>query len=1179
MRYKYFILFFLTINSSICFSQLIPFNANINLSKYNICPGENVTATANISAGPAGFIIGAPHTFNWYKGTYNFSSGEWSYSLLSSGASNTIVLNEVSDYKLVVNSTGSGIPAVETSFSVSAAFYPEIYTQFDLTSVCSNQTLKIDAYPKSNPDINQVYTYQWILNNIDIPNATNHQFLASGSGTYKVRISNGTCSFTSNSKTITSSNSTINETPVIRATNNNKICYGTNTYLINSVNQNPNYTFRWARLINSNGNIIENLGTTYIENYFQPADSGSYKGYIFNQDGCYVSSNVIQITKPAINPGLTTLYGGFCDSASVINTISNPQNYNFQWAAMGEVQTSPTISNFTFRKDTVLFDNKSSNILGLKNFQILPSAITDRYLTNWTLESYISGSDGCAVLGSRNYYNKQITGNAFSVLPTSPNPGILRNVTTTSAVYCLGSPVLLGANIKFTVGELLDPPSGAVAYYKWTGPNNFTSTLRQPYFQSIAENNAGEYTLTVDYYGAGNPVLCTSRTFKTIILIKPLDFYILGESPLDDPKVYCDGSNFNVNLSWYHDNFQRENGDYGLFTGVWTDPNGNVKANISNSSTASFSITNFNSSQEGEYVFTGNLVGGVCPTSNIILKKKLVIATAENIKLTQTITPDACVSAGFQLFSNVGNGNITAGTAMKKYSFTGPGANWINQEYFHNVAVNYTTSNLGTYQHSLHACGITKSLPSNLVYPINCPPLTSSIFKNEIVETKSIQSSSASITLPTIVNIVPGSAINILPIIIPFYAENTFLWNGPNGFTSTSKRLFIPNSNNSHEGEYTLTSYLGSGFSPSTIVSKIIIGVDNKPTNFEISPKVLSNGPINKCITQRLDFQDNIKIEPADAFGSASFLWTGPSGFTSTNPYPVISQLQAQQAGDYKVIVTFSGKYSGVDSAIINVSLDPKAIIEGSDLICSGSSISLSGKIQDLDRTPGQALTYSWSGPNGFSSTIKNPIISSAGTFSLNITKTGGGCNGTYSTQKIVVLNPNPYTTKDLEVENYYLSNPLIKNKETGNYLPDKSFVLNATYPGIINSLVWTGPNGFNKNTSQAIVLSPTYQNQGIYTISANVKATACNGGTMDVNISKTVNINILGCPNNLLLENISGNIISSEKIQSAENSIQAANQIISGKVIYRANKYILLEPGFRADNGVVFKTEFGGCN
>lgn len=1177
MKPKVIFLFCLILISKSAFSQIIPFNINLNYSKNYLCPEDSSIVSATLTPGPAGFVIGAPHTFEWYKGIYDFNTGIWTYTLLSEVSNDSIVLKDVADYKLIVKSNSNSIPPVETTFNILAAFYPEIHTQFQLTSICLNQTLKIEAFPKSDPSINRNYTYQWKLDDIDIPGATNHQYFASVAGNYKVRIDNGSCAFTSTIKTLTSSNATLNETPIIRATNNSKICYGTVTHLINSVNQNPDYTFRWARVFNNNGNVTESLGEILTENYFVPADSGSYRGYVFNQGGCFVfSSNVVKITKPTIPLASIQRFGGFCDSLTVISPIPNPQNYNFQWAAIGDVQTSPTITNFTYRKDTVLFDNQGKNLLGLRNFEILPSPTTSVYLTNWALEHFISGSDGCAIRGVPVYFDKQVTGNAFSTIATSPNPGTLTNITETTSVYCAGTAVVLAANIKFTVGQFTTPPVGAVAQYFWTGPNNFTSNVRQPYFASIAENQAGEYTLKVDYYAAGNPTLCTSRTFKTSILIKPLVFYNINENPLEDAKVYCLGSNFNVALSPYHDNYLRPYADYGTFTGVWKNESGTTVATVTNANLAILSITNFSPQ---EYTFTGSLSGGMCPTPNILYKKKFVAATFDNIILKQKITPNACTNASFILTSNLGIGNITPGTPMKKYSFVGPGANWVNQDFFNNVSINYTNLNLGSYQHSIHACGITKSLTTSLVYPSNCPPLTNPIVENQTPAPTNTQSSIVSVTLPTIINVVPDSPINLLPTISPFYAENTFNWQGPNGFSSTSKRLFIPNANNTNEGEYTLISNFGSGFTPSSIITKVIVVVDSKPSNLEIKPKILAINQINKCVSQRLDFQDFITFEPADAFGHASFTWTGPSGFTSTNPFPVIPNLAANQAGIFKVLVTFSGKYVGVDSAMINVSLNPTATILGSDLICTNSSLLLEGNLQDLDQTQGQTIAYLWNGPNGFTSNIKQATINEAGTYTLNITKTGGGCNGAFSTQKTILLNPMAYTVNDLEVENFYLSSPLIKGKETGNYLIGKSFGLSATYQGIVNSYSWTGPNGFNQTTRQANILSPTNQNQGVYMLTANVKANACSGGTIDVNISKTITINILGCPSNLVVSNIAGNIFSGEKILKAEFSIEAANQIISGKTTYQANNYILLNAGFKVDSGTVFKTQYGGCN
>jgi hypothetical protein len=72
-------------------------------------------------------------------------------------------------------------------------------------------------------------------------------------------------------------------------------------------------------------------------------------------------------------------------------------------------------------------------------------------------------------------------------------------------------------------------------------------------------------------------------------------------------------------------------------------------------------------------------------------------------------------------------------------------------------------------------------------------------------------------------------------------------------------------------------------------------------------------------------------------------------------------------------------------------------------------------------------------------------------------------------------------------------------------------------------------------------------------------------------------------CPTSLTLASTADDYSSGILIREANAStgvIIATNKITStANVTYRAGKSIQLEPGFKADNGVVFKTEFGGCN
>lgn len=61
--------------------------------------------------------------------------------------------------------------------------------------------------------------------------------------------------------------------------------------------------------------------------------------------------------------------------------------------------------------------------------------------------------------------------------------------------------------------------------------------------------------------------------------------------------------------------------------------------------------------------------------------------------------------------------------------------------------------------------------------------------------------------------------------------------------------------------------------------------------------------------------------------------------------------------------------------------------------------------------------------------------------------------------------------------------------------------------------------------------------------------------------------------------DDISSGILIKE-VNASNGVIIATNKITgSANVTYKAGKSISLEPGFKADNGVVFKTEFGGCN
>lgn len=72
-------------------------------------------------------------------------------------------------------------------------------------------------------------------------------------------------------------------------------------------------------------------------------------------------------------------------------------------------------------------------------------------------------------------------------------------------------------------------------------------------------------------------------------------------------------------------------------------------------------------------------------------------------------------------------------------------------------------------------------------------------------------------------------------------------------------------------------------------------------------------------------------------------------------------------------------------------------------------------------------------------------------------------------------------------------------------------------------------------------------------------------------------------CVENLVLQSNNDNLNTGNVVKEAKNltgTINATNKITgNANVIYRAGRSITFSPGFVAEKGTVFKTEFGGCN
>lgn len=134
----------------------------------------------------------------------------------------------------------------------------------------------------------------------------------------------------------------------------------------------------------------------------------------------------------------------------------------------------------------------------------------------------------------------------------------------------------------------------------------------------------------------------------------------------------------------------------------------------------------------------------------------------------------------------------------------------------------------------------------------------------------------------------------------------------------------------------------------------------------------------------------------------SNFMWSD----MSTN-----QTLNVSSSGTYYVDVTDANGCTGTDTVMVTINPIPAAPISGSNSpICAGQTLSLTSN------TIGGA-TYSWSGPNSFTSSLEDPTIggvttAASGTYSIAVTVNGctspaGTISVTVNANTIVNLGPD----------------------------------------------------------------------------------------------------------------------------------------------------------------------------
>ncbi len=131
--------------------------------------------------------------------------------------------------------------------------------------------------------------------------------------------------------------------------------------------------------------------------------------------------------------------------------------------------------------------------------------------------------------------------------------------------------------------------------------------------------------------------------------------------------------------------------------------------------------------------------------------------------------------------------------------------------------------------------------------------------------------------------------------------NSSYQWSGPNNFSSTLQNPSIQNVNLTYNGTYTVTV---TDNNQCYAISSVNVIINPSP-----SVTITANNPVCKGSTLNI----------TATAGYASYSWSGPNNFHSSQNSISIPNVSLNQSGTYTVTVTNTNGCSTVESIIINV--------------------------------------------------------------------------------------------------------------------------------------------------------------------------------------------------------------------------------------------------------------------
>jgi gliding motility-associated-like protein len=211
------------------------------------------------------------------------------------------------------------------------------------------------------------------------------------------------------------------------------------------------------------------------------------------------------------------------------------------------------------------------------------------------------------------------------------------------------------------------------------------------------------------------------------------------------------------------------------------------------------------------------------------------------------------------------------------------------------------------------------------------------------------------------------------------------------------------------------------------------------------------------------------------ANGASSYTWSPSASLNTATGPNVVATPAATQV--YSISGTNAAGCVSTITTQVLVNPMPVPVVGSNSPVCLNSPINL---------TATGGTTYSWTGPNAFSSGAQNPTVPAAATINAGVytvTVTSFGCS-TVGTVNVSVVTPTTSASN------------------TGPYCAGTTIQLNAP---AATSYTWTGP-AFNSNQQNPTIGASTAAMSGNYTILVSI-------GTCTATASTSVTVNALPAP------------------------------------------------------------------